>query len=947
MSFQDVTHLIDALAEQLPIGGMVQHPDFSLHRSMSAIELMDPKMDTGMCRDVVPSVSERLREKTLPLRMSLSHAARVMDVLLCQETAHRMGCSMPTSIVTCMYTHDEVLCALQEASGPYLSGIKEKAEKDVTDEDVVTASVYAYSLALLKCTRVFYNVVKVGDIYEDEDFCDYERYPSPKQKGGRLRLVLGDHVSDEELSRCFDATVQACEARAANSETLGKDVSNEWGDLAARLQMRRSWWTLMKAVRPLSEKQSETTPKLEKTTTSEQPETTTSETKMNSINQEAERATAAMQAVRDVVSTQLHAIELECATTLRCIARVKNTMSRVWSHRNPEQALIRMEEQKVAEEKKREKAMEGGNVNEAEHARALEGNYDERKAIDDEGAQQYGVDHRVSKAFIPAGPPRQKTELHVPTITINQVERHVSHLIAVVKCQEYVVSVKDFENSQRKNSDEDPASSTKPRSTTTLQSMRDYMHDIVHRKCDVFSRSFLNLLILGPLTRSVISKDGRMTIRPAMLLGRDPMDEVIVSECLEYGLSSWMLNSSAGLQSLSFIIPAVLNGLRLHCITTARLHRRTSHLLADWGVLQNDVDHSDARMLSEVGLDGVDNRLYANRFGSYVLDMSLDLMRRQLELGFALDLYSLHESVHVHWYCGRLMHMQIQNRTAAMNAYRARATTPQPITEPVHEPVEDWVGESSSGQGMVSTSSKSTKKKGGKSKKKKGKKKKKAPPPTSFNEEKAENGFPRPNSATSFLPRHDQHVHLRRINELDFFRSISRAFQLSHIFMFRTSAVKTIGSFEMGTNALRFQNRFLQFHHFNQASPIHYKELADQLQTLQDASLLDLSDAIKKQFNYAASRTKIVLSYCPYATKSLKKKMKALAKLCVINSLTMSRVYNSCTTPVLSVADTQETTMVGTPEKAESSSVYISFSYKANKVYSTFEASSNRNAVTE
>ena len=72
------------------------------------------------------------------------------------------------------------------------------------------------------------------------------------------------------------------------------------------------------------------------------------------------------------------------------------------------------------------------------------------------------------------------------------------------------------------------------------------------------------------------------------LIFEDPMDEVIVSDCLEYGILPWMLASDAGLQSLSFVIPAVLNGLRLHCITQARLHRRTCSLLKDWGVLQND-----------------------------------------------------------------------------------------------------------------------------------------------------------------------------------------------------------------------------------------------------------------------------------------------------------------------------------------------------------------------
>ena len=512
-TFTDITSLIHELAQELPIGGMVQHPEFSLHRSMSAIELMDPKMDTGMNVTNLPTMSERIKDGTLPIQMDLSQATRVIDVLLCQETAHRTGCSMPTSIVTCMYTHDDVLVALKEASGSYLSGAEATNTTtqlpECTDQAVITASVYAYSLAMLKCTRIFYNVVKIGDIYEDEDFCDYERYPSPKQEGGRLRLVLGDHVDDAEMQRALDVTIAECERRATTTTSTTTNTKG-WEDLATRLRMRQSWWNLMTAIRPLTEKLLLNEQELATITVSER-----------------------IAKIRTLVSTQLHSVERECANTLRYASDVKTTMERVWSNRNPKEAAIKLEEQRIQELTSRTKEEADGNVNEIEYARLNEGTYDERDAIGVEGGIKYGVDHRVSKEFVPAGPPRKKTEIHVPTVTLQHFERHVSHLIAVVKCQEYVVSVETFEKSQRKEKSvgtkEATASTTettataaaaKPRGTTTLQSMRDYMSDMVQRCADVFSRSVLNLLILGPLTRSVISEDGKSTIRPAMLLGR-------------------------------------------------------------------------------------------------------------------------------------------------------------------------------------------------------------------------------------------------------------------------------------------------------------------------------------------------------------------------------------------------------------------------------------------
>jgi hypothetical protein len=138
---------------------------------------------------------------------------------------------------------------------------------------------------------------------------------------------------------------------------------------------------------------------------------------------------------------------------------------------------------------------------------------------------------------------------------VRKLEQQLSHLLVVVRCHDSVVSVAEFERCQS------GASSDQPLGTSTLQSMSDFVRDFTWRDADIFTRSVMNLLILGPLTRSVVTKDGTQTIRPAQLLGRDPMDEVVVSDLLEYGVSPWMIRSESGMLSLSVIIPARLNGV--------------------------------------------------------------------------------------------------------------------------------------------------------------------------------------------------------------------------------------------------------------------------------------------------------------------------------------------------------------------------------------------------
>ena len=49
----DVTAALDSVAGSLSTGQMVHAPHFSLLSAMSALEVMDPKMDAGMVTDAV------------------------------------------------------------------------------------------------------------------------------------------------------------------------------------------------------------------------------------------------------------------------------------------------------------------------------------------------------------------------------------------------------------------------------------------------------------------------------------------------------------------------------------------------------------------------------------------------------------------------------------------------------------------------------------------------------------------------------------------------------------------------------------------------------------------------------------------------------------------------------------------------------------------------------
>jgi hypothetical protein len=84
MGLQDITGSVKQAAAALPMGGMIHSTDFSLDEAMSAIELMEPKMDAGC--DLEAKQAKLKAAKLLIQSTSLSGttASRIADILIDQ-----------------------------------------------------------------------------------------------------------------------------------------------------------------------------------------------------------------------------------------------------------------------------------------------------------------------------------------------------------------------------------------------------------------------------------------------------------------------------------------------------------------------------------------------------------------------------------------------------------------------------------------------------------------------------------------------------------------------------------------------------------------------------------------------------------------------------------------------------------------------------------------------
>ncbi|KAJ0405267.1 hypothetical protein ATCC90586_009774 [Pythium insidiosum] len=177
-AWEDVTDLFKAAAKELKVGQLVHAEHFSLYDSMSALELLDPKMDAGMqllqrgTRSL--PVSERVRQNAVQLTFPSGRdvLATLNELLRC-EAAWLDGQPLAQTLLTSVYLHRDGLRALLNS----LLGGDDSADLETQLDAMggrasdtlllVVATSFLFSLHTANHVR---EVVVRADIYEEEDF---------------------------------------------------------------------------------------------------------------------------------------------------------------------------------------------------------------------------------------------------------------------------------------------------------------------------------------------------------------------------------------------------------------------------------------------------------------------------------------------------------------------------------------------------------------------------------------------------------------------------------------------------------------------------------------------------------------------------------------------------------------------------------------------------------
>jgi hypothetical protein len=211
----DITATLDRTAAVLSVGQMVHGQSFSLLSAMSALEIMDPKMDAGMITDAV-TVEKAIDTALMPKELSTGQICHIMDQIMVTEMHWLAGHSLAQSVFTCLYLHDT---------------------RHIEDYRFA-----AMAQAVLKCCAIVRSMVVQADFYEEEDFVPQtfgfglcELLPEPEILAELVRVedrlsarIKWLKMTPEERSSASEAAASAAtEARQARAAALAEAPAKE------------------------------------------------------------------------------------------------------------------------------------------------------------------------------------------------------------------------------------------------------------------------------------------------------------------------------------------------------------------------------------------------------------------------------------------------------------------------------------------------------------------------------------------------------------------------------------------------------------------------------------------------------------------------------------------------------------------------------------------------
>ncbi|KAF6145444.1 hypothetical protein GIB67_032567 [Kingdonia uniflora] len=230
----DVSSLLSSACNDLQEGELVHGGNFSLFAAMSALEIMDPKMDSGVKICGYNSVEEAIEKGAAPVPLSFEATTDVqctidvMDHLLACEATWHNGYSLARTVFSCIY-----LMKLERTS-PH-------------------ALLHSYCRIIRATCNAVVSVVSDARTHEEEDLFTMA-YGLPLKGDGDEKCLLMLNAVEENISRQFRACKATLSKKGVSEDIkpLQTDLALEEGyckALLCRIRFRKHFYHVLTSMR--------------------------------------------------------------------------------------------------------------------------------------------------------------------------------------------------------------------------------------------------------------------------------------------------------------------------------------------------------------------------------------------------------------------------------------------------------------------------------------------------------------------------------------------------------------------------------------------------------------------------------------------------------------------------------------------------------------------------
>ncbi|KAI7332001.1 Mak10-domain-containing protein [Hortaea werneckii] len=244
---RDVTEEFAAVAGQLKPGQLVKDEYFTLFEAVGALEIMDPKMDSGY----VPANDSFNADFDVCRGLEATEVLWIMDELLCLEIAWHEGYPLSQTIFTSLHV-DRLLSP--DNRPPYTFPYGDSPGPNLTvQHQLVHKVLRAYCVALVKSIQASLLIIQSQNFYEEEDFVThlFGRDLLEKIQPGQAAEALEDALKCVMSAHLPSEISDALESRLwfrRNYLAVLLAETNEWSGLTAQIEKVNKSHLLVKPI---------------------------------------------------------------------------------------------------------------------------------------------------------------------------------------------------------------------------------------------------------------------------------------------------------------------------------------------------------------------------------------------------------------------------------------------------------------------------------------------------------------------------------------------------------------------------------------------------------------------------------------------------------------------------------------------------------------------------